>query len=253
MKKITLTNNKGGVTKTTSTHNIGYVLSQNYKVGLIDFDTQQNLSLNLESEGGTDLATVLKKRKMEISDFSKTANPNLFILKNNGDVNVSLFTQFEIADQSYILLDCLDSLPQNAFDFILIDTPPNLELQTLNALLASDYVIIPATLETNSVIGVQKTLNSLKKIKERLNNNLNFLGVVIAKYDVRNKNTNKEMEDCILDIIGEPSLLFDKKIRTNTNFSRNQNYKISALEDKNDRRGGDDYIELTEELLKKIK
>jgi chromosome partitioning protein len=252
MIKIVLSNNKGGVTKTTSTINIGSALAKNKRVALIDFDSQKNLSVNIAHSEGSDLATVLKNKKIEIRDFAKTQNPNLFILPNKGDVSIQLFSQFATDEQPYLLLDCLETLPKDSFDYILIDTPPNLELQTVNALLASDYVLLPATLETNSILGVQNTINTIKRIQARLNPNLNFLGVFLSKYDERLTSTNKSMTNELLEILKNKDLLLKSKIRTNSSFSKNQMERQTTFEDKNDKKGSEDYLNLAIEISKNV-
>lgn len=253
MIKIVLTNNKGGVTKTTSTLNLGYALANaNKKVALIDFDSQKNMSINLIHTGGSNLSDVLKKKSISKKDFATTNNDNLYILPNNGDVSIQLFSQFESDEQPYLLLDCLEQLPKDTFDIILIDTPPNLELQTVNSLIASNYALIPATLETNSIIGVQNTLNSINRIKSRLNPCLKLIGVFISKYDERLTSTNSQMQNDLLEILQGDDHILTTKIRTNSNFSKNQMIQQSIFEDKNDRRGAEDYTELAAELLKII-
>lgn len=254
MIKIVLSNNKGGVTKTTSTINLGYALSlQNYKVALIDFDGQKNLSVNLSHTRGSDLATVLKNKKVTKEDFAESLNPNLFILPNNGDVSIQLFNQFATDEQPYLLLDCLETLPKNTFDFILIDTPPNLELQTVNALLACDYVLVPATLETNSILGVQNTINTIKRIQTRLNQDLKFLGVFISKYDERLTSTNTSMTKDLIEVLEKKELFLNSKIRTNSSFSKNQMYQQTSFEDRLDKKGSEDFTQLALEIINKIK
>lgn len=251
MKIITLTNNKGGVTKTTSSINLGYALAlQNFKVGLIDFDSQKNLSFNIENAGGSTLEQCLNNKSIKLSDFATTNNSNLYVLKNKGNVTLSVFSQFNADEQPYLLLDCLENLEADAFDFIIIDTPPNLELQTINSLIASDYALIPATLETNSIIGVDTTLQAIKRIQSRLNPKINLLGVFISKYDERLTSTNNIMSEKILSLVDETKYI-KSKIRTNSNYAKNQAISLSIFESK-DARGIDDYNALSQELLKEI-
>jgi chromosome partitioning protein len=252
MKTITLVNNKGGVSKTTSTISIGAILSQNYKVALIDFDTQKNLSLNIKNYGGSDLATVLRKKQMAFEDFATTDNPNLFVLPNNADVSVQLFSYFKVQDQPYLLQDVLETLDNNTFDFILIDTPPNLEIQTTNALIASDYVVTPSTIETNSIIGLQNTTNVIKEIQNRISKKLVYLGAFISQYDERFTTTNEWLKD-VIEIIGGEDKLLKSKIRTGNNYTKQQRQMITILEDKTDKKGLHDYTLLTNEILEKIK
>ena len=254
MLKIVLTNNKGGVTKTTSTINIASALTnENKKVGVIDFDSQKNLSLNISHTGGSDLGTVLKNRSLSFADFAATQNPNLFVLPNKGDVSVQLFNQFATDEQPYLLFDCFEQLPPSTFDYVLIDTPPNLELQTVNALLTSDYVLIPATLETNSILGVQNTVSTINRIQTRLNPNLKILGVFISKYDERLTSTNQIMLDDLIQTTGDKNLVFNSKIRTNSSFSKNQMDQQTTFEDKSNIKGSEDYTKLTIEIIQKLK
>lgn len=251
MKIITLTNNKGGVTKTTATINLSYALAlEGKRVGVIDFDPQKNLSHNIAFTGGSDLATVFKSKTMKLEDFGTTSNPNLFVLPNKGDVIIDLFFQFDSSDRDFILLDCIDELPSDTFDYLIIDTPPNLELQTQNALYISHYALMPVTLETNSVLGVQNTLNRIKKIQVRKNKDLQVLGAFVTKYDMREKRNNKLMTQELIQVLGDENLLLKSKIRTNKKFSNSQMYLKSIFESKN-RKGSLDYQELAIEIIQK--
>jgi chromosome partitioning protein len=247
-----MTNNKGGVTKTTSSINLAFAMTKlEYKVGLIDFDSQKNLSMNLQINSGSDLANCLKAKKLSFEDFAKTENPNVFVLPNKGDVTVSMFNQFPVDEQPYLLLDCLEHLKDD-FDFIIIDTPPNLELQTVNSLISCDYCLIPATLETNSIIGVQNTLESINRIKGRLNPRLNLIGVFISKYDERLTMTNTAMTEDLKSLLKNDTLFLNAKIRTNSAFSKNQMELLSIFETDN-KKGQEDYIELAKEIIEKTK
>ncbi len=251
---ISVVNNKGGVGKTSVAVNTGYALARlGHKVGLIDFDSQKNLSFNISYNGGSNLSTCMKNKSIKFEDFGVSENSNLFVLPNQGDVSVQLFNQFATDEQPYLLMDCLEKLEPNSFDYIIIDTPPNLELQTVNGLIVSDYVLIPCLLETNSVMGVQNTLKAIERISSRLNTNLKILGLLISKYDERLTSTNKPLISNLEEMLGSDKLIFRTRIRTNSNYSKNQLLRQSIFEDKTDSKGSQDFTELALEITKRIK
>ncbi len=250
--KIVLTNNKGGVTKTTSTINIGYAIAnEGKKVLLIDFDSQGNLSNNINHEGGSDLANVLLRKKITLEDIATTSNPNLFILPNEKNVSTSLFSQFADEEKVFALDNVLETLNSKSFDYILIDTPPSLEIQTTNSLLACDYVLLPVTLEPNSIFGVINTLETITRLSSKANPRLKVLGAFVSKYDERLTQLNEPLKLQLLDCLKNEDLLLKSMIRTNANFGKHQLHGQTSFEDKTDLRGTEDYSKLAKEIINK--
>ncbi len=128
-----------------------------------------------------------------------------------------------------------------------------MELQTVNALIVSNFVVIPCLLETNSVMGVQNTLKAIERISSRLNTNLKVLGLLISKYDERLTSTNKPLISDLEEMLGDSKLIFRTRIRTNANYSKNQLLRQSIFEDKSDSRGSQDFTELSNEIVNRIK
>ena len=246
---IAISIEKGGNTRTTTTVNLSYALaSKNYKVGIIDFDMQKNASLNLQTTGGSDLATCLKTVSIKLEDFSQTQNNNLFILKNNSDIAEDLFNQFQVDDRTYVLKDSLDDL--TGLDFVFIDTPPSLQLQANNALVACDYVLAPCTLEPFAINGLQNLLSAINRLKVRTAPNIKLLGVIISKFSEVYSN-NDLMVGSITSILGGDNLIFKSRIRQNISIPKSQTNKQSIYE-YNDKKGVEDFNTLADEFLQKI-
>lgn len=249
-KIITLGLEKGGVLKSTATVNLAFGLAnRGYKTLVIDFDQQRHAGLNLNPQGGSDLATVLKNKTLSLTDCSTTNNPNLLVLTNKSDINASLFNQFPVEDQSYLLQDALKNF--DGVDFIIIDTPPNLELQTINSLIASDYLITPVPLEIFAISGLQTIINAYQKVKARFNPRLEYLGVVITKYNEVFKDNQEDIQS-IVSIIKDKNLIFNSKIRTNISIPRSQKQLLTVYETQ-DKKGLADFENLTNEVLERLK
>lgn len=248
-KIITLALEKGGVLKSTTAVNLSYGLAKRgYKVLVIDFDQQRHAGLNLNAQGGSDLATILKNKCLKIEDCSTTSNSNLFVLCNKADINASLFNQFPVEDQSYLLQDALKGF--DGADYIIIDTPPNLELQVINSLIASDYLLTPVTLEIFAISGLQNIINAYKKVQERFNPKLMYLGVIITKFNELYKDNLEDIKS-INDVLQGKGIILNSKVRTNINIPRNQKQCLTVYET-NDSKGIEDFENLTTEVLRLV-
>ena len=167
---ITISNRKGGVAKTTTCLNLGVSLALHKKnVLLVDFDAQANLTLSL---GQNHLPTFYDAQKQvgkELNDFIvATKYPNLWLLPSGRNMVLLNKLYFGARNFEYMLKDRLNKV-KNEFDYILIDTPPSIEFYTLNALTASNRVLIPCQCDYLSTHGVDQVLRLIALIREKSN------------------------------------------------------------------------------------
>lgn len=248
MKIISVINNKGGVGKTTSTQNIASGLAESgYSVGMIDFDPQASLTSSVKiREIKNDLRSALLARKaLEKKDFSETGRKNLYILPNKQDTNSKIFSQFEVFEQTSILKNILKN---DLFDFLLVDTPPNLDLQTYNAIVASTHLLIPVELEVFSISGLQNIFERIQQITDGGFSKAEILGIFITQLDRRQSLNNLAMQKLKKDY---KKYLLESVIRVNSEFKKAQALKEDIFE-YGDKRGLTDYKSLIKEVLEKI-
>ncbi len=167
---IAVSNQKGGVAKTSTCLNLGLALTQRGKrVLLIDFDVQANLSILLGSQENTSFYDVLQKGPQAMDQaLVQTPYPDMWLLPASKSMVLLNKKYFGADDYEFILNDRLN-LVKDRYDFILIDTPPSIEFFTLNALTASDRVIIPTQCDYLSTHGVDQILGIIDLIRRKTN------------------------------------------------------------------------------------
>ena len=188
-KVICVTNQKGGVGKTTTAVNLSYYLAKDkFKVLLIDFDPQGNATSGLGIEknsglgntmtnvilGTAKLDTVIKPTKYKNFDLAP-ATPEL------ANAEVEITSQ---ARKFTRLRDAVRTIEEN-YDYIIIDLPPSLSLLTVNGMIASHYLLLPVQTEFYALEGVAQLLESMKLVMKQANPNLRLLGVLATMYDKR--------------------------------------------------------------------
>ena len=167
---IAVSNQKGGVAKTSTCLNLGLALTQRgKKVLLIDFDVQANLSILLGAREAASFYDVLQKGPQAMDQaVVATPYPDMWILPASKNMVLLNKKYFGADDYEYILNDRLN-LVKDRYDYILIDTPPSIEFFTLNALTASDQVIIPTQCDYLSTHGVDQILGIIELIRRKTN------------------------------------------------------------------------------------
>ena len=183
---IAITNQKGGVGKTTTAINLAFYLAKaGKKVLLVDGDPQGNTTSGLgvdKHKLETTLADVLSGQAAAAKVVQKTNIENLDLLPtlpHLADVEVQLAG----AERRFSRLKL--ALEKLSYDVVLIDCPPSLSLLTVNALIAADHILLPVQAEFYALEGLGQLLETMKLIRERMNSKLELLGVVMTMYDSR--------------------------------------------------------------------
>jgi chromosome partitioning protein len=184
---ISVTNQKGGVGKTTSAVNIAYYLAKKgYRTLLIDFDPQGNatsgLGVDKQSLEAT-MAEVILETKTIAEITIETDHKNLFLAPSTPYL---ANTEAELAQANRRftrLKNAVENAPQ--YDFILIDSPPSLSLLTVNGLIAARYVLLPVQAEFYALEGLGQLLETMKLVRKSMNPTLDLLGVLPTMVDGR--------------------------------------------------------------------
>ena len=276
---ITISQRKGGVGKSTSTINLAHVLAEEgYKVLIIDLDDQQNTtrSISTSLKAGTsgilgtskNIEDLLLKDDVTLKDVAiETEWKNVYILPSSsnlsgavkhidGELGGHLILKEKLTennDQAFASNSsaghAFASKGSAGFDFILIDTSPSLNILVINALCASDYMLIPLSSKYFSMQGLKQTLGSFKKVTSRLNADLKLLGIAFVNHDKRNVLANeivRQVEDKYTE------LLFKTIIGINIKIEEAQVKKQSIINYAPEDRGSAQYRDLGIEIVGRI-
>lgn len=190
MITLAIANQKGGVGKTATVHNLGYALAGlGRRVLMIDLDPQASLTLScgIEDAGGASVAEVIggvNDGALALADVIRPLASGLDLAPSDIALAGNELALVQRLGREHVLKQALGDLGPR-YDFILIDTPPNLGLLSVNALVAADRLLIPSICDYLSLRGLLLFLDSLGVIKRRLNPGLGLLGVILTMYDPR--------------------------------------------------------------------
>ncbi len=179
---VTVCNQKGGVSKTSTCLNLGVSLAaQGKKVLLVDFDVQANLTSLLHHHGARSFFDVMGSSEAKIEDYILSTDYGVSLLPSNSKMALLAKKHMQQGDFEYLLAEKLIAIKPE-FDFIIIDTPPSGDFFTLNSLLASDLAIIPTQCEYLSLNGVEHIVRMISVINDKRGHGLKYK-VLVAMYN----------------------------------------------------------------------
>jgi chromosome partitioning protein len=250
---VALANQKGGVGKTTTTISLGAALAEaGQSVLLVDFDPQGGCALGLGIEPGSlDLSVynALLDRNCDVEEvIQKTSIPNLDILPSNIDLAAAELMLVQEVAREQALRRVLTPL-RVKYNFMLIDCPPSLGLLTINGLTAADSVLVPLECEYYALRGMGLLMDSIERIRERLNPELDILGIVATMLDNRTLHS-REVLARVEEAFGPQ--LFQTHIRKTIRFAEAPVAGEPILTYAPKSRGADEYRALAQEVIQRV-
>ena len=219
-KVIAITNQKGGVGKTTTTVNLGVGLNKFYgkKVLLLDADPQSSLTIALGNKNPDALDDTLASAMNAVIDdrpFDETAgilhhSEGVDLLPSNIELSGMEVGLFNVMSREYVLRNYIDTVRKN-YDYVLIDCMPSLGMMTINALAAADSVVIPSQPSFLSAKGLDLLLRSISKVKRSITPDLKIDGILLTMVDGRTNNA-REIIESLRSTVGRSIRIFDTEI-----------------------------------------
>ena len=250
MKKtriITFANHKGGVGKTTTTASVGTILSkEDKKVLLIDLDAQANLTHSIAAKSSIE-RTIYDALIGEVS--KENSQLPIYPINNIVPADLALANtdlQLAAAMARERILERLLKQVKSQYDYILIDCPPSLGLLTLNAIVASDTVIIPLVAEVLPFQGLKMIKDFIEMIKENINPNVNIGGILLTRWE--KSNLSKQIEEGLRE--QTEIKVYNTKIRKNIKVAEAPLEEVNIIEYAPKSNGALDYISFVNEFIK---
>lgn len=247
---IAITNQKGGVGKTTTAVNSAYYLAKAGKsVLLVDFDPQGNATSGLGVDKYSLERTVidLVEQKAPLDDcVVQTKHKNLFLVATTPQL---ANTEAELAKAQHRFTRLKAALQSNTYDFVIIDCPPSLSLLTVNGLIAADFILLPVQAEFYALEGLSQLLETMQLVRKGLNAKLELLGVAVTMMDSRTTLSNQVFAEVKKHF---PGKVFDTVIPRNIRLAEAPSHGLPVGAYDRWSKGARSYKALAKEIAKRV-
>ena len=251
-KILCVSNQKGGVGKTTTTNALAMGLRKmGHRVLCVDFDPQGNLSFSLAADARVELQTsiyhVLKGELRAIQTIQHT--PLCDVIPANMLLS-GMDLEFTGKGREYLLRDSLRPI-RGMYDYILIDSPPALGILTVNVFTAADWVLMPVLSDLYSLQGIVQLHETLQAVRSKSNPDVKAAGILLTRYNPRER-ISSVIRETSADIARELNIpLLDTCIRTGVSLTRAQIMRADMTTMDPDSRAVQDYADLLDELFRR--
>ena len=246
---IAVVNQKGGVGKTTTSVNLTAALTAvGKKVLLCDFDPQANATSGL----GIDKKQVKHSAYDVVISDVKASDCIIStdfgdVLPSTSDLAGAAIELIDVENREHSLKRALESV-KDQYDYIFIDSPPSLELLTLNALCAADSILIPVQCEYYALEGLSDLMTTLRAVKRKLNPKLEIFGVILTMYDGRTNFSNQVAEEVRRHF---PGKVYNAVIPRNVRLAEAPSHGLPVTAYDRSSKGSKAYISVAEEIVRK--